>query len=293
MSKEFGNGLLSLSCVQFDPISAETMDDVRKNTDRILEYMDRAVCGNPGVDMIVFPECCFQGMSPVKWVEVGMKMDDENIMRVREKCKELDVWGAFNPWIKPDDGRFIENTAIMIDNEGNIVDTYVKMNPAISLEPTVPGREMKVIDGPKGAKIAFVICADGLYPECYREAAYKGANLVLHISHWMTPGEGWWELSNRAGAAFNGYWVVGLNSCCMDEAYSYFGKSMVVDPMGNVQYQANSAPGIFFTLIPTGSCAPMFASSMLWNSLHRGASCPDQDGVGLGYEDYTVYNQKK
>ena len=114
MGTEIGNGVLSAVLVQFAPKSAKTMEDVDYNTDRILEFMDRAVTGFPGIDMIVFPECCFQGMCPNLWIKVALKMDSEPIRRVRAKCKELGVWGVFDPWIKPDGGGFIENTAIIV-----------------------------------------------------------------------------------------------------------------------------------------------------------------------------------
>ena len=40
---------------------ARTMADVDYNTDLILEWMERAASGYPGLDLVVFPECSFQG----------------------------------------------------------------------------------------------------------------------------------------------------------------------------------------------------------------------------------------
>ena len=45
MSREIGNGVLTSVIVQFSPVSARTMDDVEHNTDRIIEFMDRACTG--------------------------------------------------------------------------------------------------------------------------------------------------------------------------------------------------------------------------------------------------------
>ena len=63
-----GSGIFQPVLVQFGPKSANTMEDVDYNTDRIIEYMERACTGFPGIDMIIFPECCFQGMAPNNWV---------------------------------------------------------------------------------------------------------------------------------------------------------------------------------------------------------------------------------
>ena len=105
MGTEIGNGVLSAVLVQFAPKSAKTMEDVDYNTDRILEFMDRAVTGFPGIDMIVFPECCFQGMCPNLWIKVALKMDSEPIRRVQAKCRELGVNAALSEvWAKGGQG---------------------------------------------------------------------------------------------------------------------------------------------------------------------------------------------
>ena len=296
MSVDIGNGVLSAVLVQFAPKSATCMEDVDYNTDRILEFMDRAVTGFPGIDMIIFPECCFPGMCPNLWIKVALKMDSEPIRRVRAKCKELGVWGVFDPWVKPDDGRFIENTAIIIDDEGEIVHKYVKMCPWLPWEPTVPGRECGVCQGPKGAKPAVIICADSNYQEIWREAVHNGANVIIHVSHWMGPYEAAWKLSNQAGAFFNNVHVLAANSVGMDEAFVYCGNSMVVNPNGVIlaeapltgewMLRADISP-----LAATATTIQAVGTNRVWDSAHRGASCPDLDGFGLGYEDYTVYNK--
>lgn len=296
MSAEIGNGVLSAVLVQFSPRSAKTMEDVDYNTDRILEFMERAVTGFPGIDLIVFPECCFQGMAPNLWIKVALKMNSEPIRRVQKKCKELEIWGVFNPWVWPDSGEFIENTAIIIDDEGNIVHKYVKMNPWLPWESTNPGRSCGVCRGPKGAVLAVIICADSSYQEIWREAVHNGANVILHVSHWMGPYEWTWKLSNQAGAYFNSVYVLAANSVGMDEAFIYCGDSMVVSPNGEI---ISEAPlGIEWML--RADISPLANTMVLsqnagidrvWDSAHRGASAPGQNGYGLGYEDYTVYNK--
>ena len=134
-----GSGIFQPVLVQFGPKSANTMEDVDYNTDRIIEYMERACTGFPGIDMIIFPECCFQGMAPNNWVKVALTWDSEPIKRVQAKCKELEIWGCFDPWILNKERKGIENTCIIINDKGEIVHKYVKMNPWFPYEPTLPG----------------------------------------------------------------------------------------------------------------------------------------------------------
>jgi amidase/formamidase len=278
------------------------MEDVDRNTDNLCEWMERAVTGYPGIDMVVFPECCFQGMHYTEYPKVALTWDSEPIRRVCEKCKELQIWGVFNPWIKPEDGRFIENTAILVNDEGEIVAKYVKMNPWVPYEPTVPGRGVVVADGPKGTKIALMICADGKYQEIWRECRLQGANLVVHVSHWPAPYEYGHKLCNLAGAFFNRTPVLAVNSVGTDEGYVFCGGSLVVDAAGNVIKEAPL--GIEWMLESAINPAAMVAgvdnaitSNLPWEFDHRGACCPDQDGIGLDASDYTAYmarlNQKE
>ena len=297
MSREIGNGVLTSVIVQFSPVSARTMDDVEHNTDRIIEFMDRACTCYPGLDIVIFPECCFQGYCPNYWMDIGLKWDSSPIKRVAAKCKELGIWGVFDPWIIPENGDFIENTCIIIDDEGEIVHKYVKMAPYIPWEPTHPGREMVVTEGPKGSRIATLICADSNYQEIWREAAHKGANVVIHPSHWQAPYEEAWKLSNQAGAYFNNLTVLAANSVGMDETFVYCGNSMVVDTSGKVVVEAPCVGEwmLRYDFSPLAADATRIqagpGTNVLWDSQHRGASCPGMGAEGLGYEDFTVYNK--
>jgi len=42
---------LSVVGAQVAPISAQTIDDVNKNVDQLIDYMNKAACGFPGFDL--------------------------------------------------------------------------------------------------------------------------------------------------------------------------------------------------------------------------------------------------
>ena len=87
-------------------------------------------------------------------------------------------------------------------------------------EPWTPGEEMNVCDGPKGSKLAMSICSDFDYPEVSREAAWKGANVILRPSKYMYPWDNIWDITNQVRAYENQCYVVAVNHTGQDASYS-------------------------------------------------------------------------
>jgi len=230
---------LSVVGVQYAPVSAQTMEDVDKNIETCLEWMDRAAVGFPGFDLIVFTECHLQGFHPTEWKVVALDMPGPRVQKLQDKCKELGVWGIFSFLRKHEDPKKNPyNSCIMVNPHGEVVHVYNKVNPWSPGEPSYAGKEVPVTEGPKGSRIATIICADGDYPEIWREAAFNGANVIVRVSHYMAPWDNGWVITNRAGAYCNQCYVVGVNSVGIDEAYSYFGNSMIVNPDGTILVEA-------------------------------------------------------
>jgi amidase/formamidase len=223
---------LSVIVAQIPSLPALDYSDVDKNVDHIIEYMERASVGYPGYDLFVTPECVLQGSSP-DLEKVLLTLESSQIKRICSKCEELQVWGVFTGSFEFD-GKKPCNISLLVDDHGNIVHEYVKMNPFVPFEVHYPGWEMKVSDGPKGARIATIICADGDYPELWRDAACKGANVIVRSSRYMSPWENAWEITNKAGAYFNNCYVVGCNAIGIDNGFVSFGYSMIVGPDGNI-----------------------------------------------------------
>ena len=291
---------LSVACVQFAPVGAQTLGELNENTETILSYLDMSVSAFPGLDLVVFPEACFQGFAPVNYEEALMTMESEQLARVCRRCAELSVWCVVSPMIRSESGRDFKNTSLLINDRGQIVHSYVKMNPWIPFENAVPGTECGVCSGPKGSRIGLIICADGDYPEIWREAAYKGANVIIRPTHYMDPWSQAWELTNRASAYFNQVYVVGANcsGLARNEARSCFGRSMIVGPDGNVITEAsNGCPGLIKADLYPGIIDQMRAqavhSSPMFSFDHRGASCPELGGQGDRELRYTAYQPRK
>ena len=96
------------------------------------------------------------------------------------------------------------NSGLIIDDQGEIKLYYRKFPPWIPVEPWEPGDVgIPVIEGPKGAKIALIICHDGMFPEMARECAYKGAEIMIRTAGYTAPIRESWRFTNQANAFQN------------------------------------------------------------------------------------------
>ena len=182
----------------------------------------------------------------------------------------------------------------MINDEGEVVHQYCKMNPWIPTERHYPGWECPVTPGPKGSRIATIVCADGDYPEIWREAAYNGANVVVRITHYMNPWEEPWKLTNRCAAYCNQVYVVGANCYGMEHACAAFGNSMIINPDGNIVTEAPMmVPYLLKADLYPGLVDKLHESSttntFLYSFRHRGAACKELGGHGETRNQYKAY----
>ncbi len=103
------------------------------------------------------------------------RLDGPEVAAFKKACIANAIWGCFsimefNPHGNP------YNSGLIIDDHGEIKLYYRKLHPWVPVEPWEPGDTgIPVIEGPRGAKIALIICHDGMFPEMARECAYKGA----------------------------------------------------------------------------------------------------------------------
>ena len=163
--------VMSTIVAQLEPIHATCMEEVNKNIDQIIQYMEIGARGFPGYDLFVSPEFGVQGMHPLERLKVVLTLDSPEIQRLKDACARLKVWGIFGVILKLEGHDAPGNCAIMINDQGEVVHQYCKMNPWIPTERHYPGWECPVTPGPKGSRIATIVCADGDYPEIRREAA--------------------------------------------------------------------------------------------------------------------------
>ncbi|MBL9114562.1 MAG: carbon-nitrogen family hydrolase [Verrucomicrobiaceae bacterium] len=128
------------------------------------------------------------------------------------------------------------NVAAVFAADGTLLAEYVKQQPfSLGGEHLVheAGHETIIFEF-GGFKIAPMICYDLRFPEVARRAAAQGAELFINIASWPIKRANHWTLLLQARAIENLAWVVGVNRCGTDPEFIYPGRSIVVDPHGNI-----------------------------------------------------------
>ncbi len=146
---------------------------------------------------------------------------------------------------RAEDGRG-RNEAVVISPSGETIARYCK------LHPYSPGREKQhyrageeIVTFKWGEfTVTPLICYDLRFPEAFRLATKRGANLMIVIASWPSPRVEHWVTLLRARAIENQAYVLGVNRCGTDPNFTYPGRSMIVDYRGEVLADAGDADKI-------------------------------------------------
>lgn len=222
------NGVV-IGLVQYQLPTVTTPAQVREQAARICERVRAARASYPTMDLVVFPEYSLHGLSMATEEELMCRLDGPEVAAFADVCREQRIWGCFslmernpsgNPW----------NTGIIIDDTGELRLYYRKLHPWVPVEPWEPGDlGIPVCEGPNGSTLALVICHDGMFPEMAREAAYKGAEIMLRTAGYTAPIRHSWDITNRANAFCN---LMATASVCLagtDGTFTSMGEGMIID----------------------------------------------------------------
>jgi predicted amidohydrolase len=147
--------------------------------------------------------------------------------------RQQDLGLLLHHGVQPDGNPY--NSGLIIDDHGEIKLYYRKFHPWIPVEPWEPGDiGIPVIEGPKGAKIALIICHDGMFPEMARECAYKGAEIMIRTAGYTAPIRESWRFTNQANAFQNLMVTANVCMCGSDGSFDSMGEGMIVNFDGSI-----------------------------------------------------------
>ncbi len=227
------NGVV-LGLVQLKLPLIETAADIARQTARIVEMVGKARRNSPNLDLVVFPEYALHGLSMDCRDEILCDLNGPEVAAFSAACRDHKLWGCFSI-MERNPGGNPYNSDIVVDDTGALKLYYRKLHPWVPVEPWEPGDlGIPVIDGPKGCKLALIICHDGMFPEMAREAAYKGAEIMLRTAGYTAPIRESWRFTNQSNAFCNLMVTANVCMCGSDGTFDSMGEAMVVNFDGSV-----------------------------------------------------------
>ena len=227
--------------------------DARHSLGRALHWTQAAL--ERGAELVLLPEN-YAGIPPAgEPSEIQAEADDLS------RCP------AIAPWLElPRHVTYVlgglpvragqrrQNTCVVV-HRGAVAATYAKVHLFDGVMPdgrrlgetdkVERGEELVAVDGPWG-RLGLSICYDLRFPELYRAYAEAGATLLAAPSAFTFPtGAAHWELLLRARAVENQAFVLapaqwGVHA----EGRHSWGRSMIVDPWGDVVVNVGTGEGI-------------------------------------------------
>jgi len=137
------------------------------------------------------------------------------------------------------------NESVVYSPEGKEVARYCKLQPF-----TLGGEKANYVAGDdvclfnwQDFTVASFICYDLRFPELFRRAAKRGANLITVVASWPDVRVDHWLALLKARAIENQAYVIGVNRCGKDPKLYHSGRSSIFDYSGKLLADAGSEEG--------------------------------------------------
>jgi predicted amidohydrolase len=138
------------------------------------------------------------------------------------------------------------NQCVVFSPDGAEVARYSKIQtftPGGESDNYQAGQEV-VLFSWQGFTVAPFICYDLRFPEHFRTATRRGAQLITVISSWPAARIQHWVTLLQARAIENQAYVAGVNRCGTDPKFIYTGRSIIVSPKGDILADAGNGEAV-------------------------------------------------
>ena len=222
---------LSIALAQLNPRLRETGTN--------LETLRGVAAGNPGADLILFPELFLGGYTVTGIDDLAVRTDGPELESIADVAREHSTALVFGAAERLGDG--IANSAFCVDGGGSVAAVYRKVQ-LYGEEKTafVAGDELLVVDL-CGVRVGVMICFDVEFPEVARALARAGAELLVTISANMEPFGNDHAVFAAARALENGLPHAYVNQVGPGEDLTFTGESAAISADGEIIARAGSS----------------------------------------------------
>lgn len=194
--------------------SPRTRDDARLNCLRIADLVVGMKHGEPGLDLIVFPEHGTHGFGAG-----ALTVPGEDVAVFARACRRAGVWGVFSVG---DDrrGPDPDHTVVLIDDRGRVALRHSRAAGRRGGDPP------EVVVGPGGLRTGLSICRDD--PAVGHGCQFRGAELLIrHQAEPDVPASAQVQAA-RAAAWMGACFVVAPNAAGRAGSRHWSGHSAIV-----------------------------------------------------------------
>jgi predicted amidohydrolase len=244
-------------------VQLNSQDEVVNNLSRVRHWVSQAAAA--GAQLVALPEnFAFMGEEARKR-ELAERLDGAFpgpiVQSLAECATRNGVWVlAGGMPERSEDASRPYNTSVLIDPRGAVSATYRKVHLFdVSLPDGTSLRESAATSAGSdavttevlGVRLGLSICYDVRFPELYRRLVDQGARVVTVPSAFtMTTGKDHWHALLRARAIENQVYVLApAQHGKHPRGRQTYGKSVVIDPWGEVVAQVSEGEGFATTTL--------------------------------------------
>jgi predicted amidohydrolase len=222
------------------------------NFDKVLRMLANAAPEKNS--LVVLPEMFATGFS-MNTAEIAEEYGGETEKFLAGAAREFEVCLVAGAAMRGGNGQ-ASNQALVFSPAGGLLAFYAKMRPF-----TPGGEAMHYAAGKSstvfewgGWTVAPFVCYDLRFPEIFREAAAAHRpHLFTVIANWPERRIHHWVRLLQARAIENQACVVGVNRCGRDPQHVYTGRSIIVDPHGEILADAGDREGWIASRLDLGA----------------------------------------
>lgn len=231
---------LKVSVIQTDLVYGEP----HKNLSSIIGKLDAAMVEKP--DVILWPEMWNTCYDLTRLDSIADRDGDPSIRALEDYAAKHNVNLVAGSIADIREGRSY-NTTYVIDRKGKRVARYSKVHLIGLMDEdqfVTPGSGLSrfAVDG---TSCGSIICYDLRFPELIRSLALDGAEVLFVPAQWPTVRLSHWRTLLIARAIENQMYVVSANRVGKDPKNDFPGHSMVIDPWGEIVYEAGTGEETF------------------------------------------------
>ena len=229
---------MNVACVQFDI----AWENKAANYARVRSLLDAAAI--PPGSLVLLPEMFATGFS-MDVAAIAEEQGGATEQFLATTARELSVFLLGGVVTRGQGGRG-RNECVVFSPEGKLLARYCKMQPFTLGGETAcyEAGDAPVLFQCGEISVAPFICYDLRFPELARAVAARRPHLITYIANWPNARLHHWTRLLQARAIENQCYVAGVNRVGNDPRFQHSGRTMIVDPHGEILADAGNREAV-------------------------------------------------